>query len=236
MGSDVTWADYWNGATTVYVNDRHRRVHYETVARDILALLPGPGARVLDYGCGEALSAARVADACAMLFLCDSTPRLCERLAARYADRGDVRVVSPEQFEALAPESLDTIVVNSVIQYLSPSELAHLLAVARDKLGPGGRLVLADVIPRQVGPLQDAAQLLKFAWSGGFLLAAGAGLVRSYFSSYRQVREKFGFLQFEEAEIIALLAEHGFAARRHRPNIGHNARRMTLVAVPAGAA
>ena len=97
------------------------------------------------------------------------------------------------------------IVANSVIQYLSASELAHFLAVSRDKLSRGGRLVLADVIPRHVGMVRDVAELLKFAAANGFLLAAGAGLVRSFFSNYRQVRQQLGLLQFEEAEIVEVV-------------------------------
>ncbi len=69
----VTWTEYWNGATTIYVNARHKSVHYEAVARDIVACLPGPDCRVVDYGCGDALSAHLVADACAHLFLCESS-------------------------------------------------------------------------------------------------------------------------------------------------------------------
>jgi SAM-dependent methyltransferase len=231
----VTWAEYWNGETTVYVNARHRRVHYERVAHDVLRYLPGPAARIVDYGCGEALSADRVAEACAHLALCDSAPKVRERLAQRYAGRDDIGVIAPEEFEGLPAGTVDMILVNSVVQYLSDAELARLLAVARDKLAPGGRLVLADVIPRHVGPLRDAAELLEFARANGFLVSAVAGLVRSYFSSYRRNREQFGLLRFEEDEIIALLQQAGFAAQRAHPNIGHNTRRMTVLAVPVSA-
>ncbi len=235
VGSAVTWAEYWNGETTIYVNARHRSVHYDVVARDVLHYLPGPGARVVDYGCGEALSAHRVADACAHLYLCDAAPKVRDRLAARYAGRPNIGVIGPEQFEQLPPGTIDMIVVNSVVQYLSAGELARLLAIARDKLNPVGRLLLADVIPRQVGPLRDAAELLKFAKANGFLLSAAAGLVRSYFSSYRRKRERFGLLRLDETEIIGLLAQSGFVARRTYPNVGHNVQRMTLLAVPASA-
>lgn len=224
----MTWVEYWNGATTIYVNARHKSVHYETVARDIVACLPGRGVRVVDYGCGEALSAHVVAAACAHLFLCESSESTRQRLVARTADRPGIDVISPQQFEALPPGTVDVIVANSVIQYLSLSELAHFLAVSRNKLSPGGRLVLADIIPRRVGMAQDVAELLKFAAANGFLLAAGAGLVRSFFSNYRQVRQRLGLLQFEEQEFLEVLARAGFTAHRRRPNIGHNTRRMTF--------
>jgi cyclopropane fatty-acyl-phospholipid synthase-like methyltransferase len=209
-------------------------VHYEAVARDIVACLPGPAARVVDYGCGEALSAHLVADDCAHLFLCESSESTRQRLAARAAGRPGVEIISPQQFERLPSGSVDVIVANSVIQYLSLSELAHFLAASREKLSREGRLVLADVIPRHVGMVRDVAELLKFAAANGFLLAAGAGLVRSYFSNYRQVRQQLGLLQFDEAEILGLLGQSGFVAHRRTPNIGHNAHRMTFVASVRG--
>ncbi|MBX9588655.1 MAG: class I SAM-dependent methyltransferase [Hyphomonadaceae bacterium] len=235
----MTWAEYWSGETTLYVSARHKGVHYETVARDIVACLPGRDARVVDYGCGEALSAHLVAEACAQLFLCDSTQAVRERLAARYAGRANIDAIAPAQFAQLPSGTIDMIVANSVIQYLSASEFQHFLTIARDKLRPAGRLVIADVIPRQIGPLQDAAELLKFAAANGFLLSAGSGLVKSFFSSYRRVRQRLGLLKFNEAEILNLLTQSGFVAHRRHPNIGHNAQRMTFLAfageaVPAG--
>ena len=226
----MTWAEYWNGATTIYVNTRHKIVHYQTIARDLVGCLPGPDARVVDYGCGDALSAHVLADACAHLFLCESAENTRKRLVERYAGRGDIGVISVEQFETLPPASVDTVIANSVIQYLSSSVFAHFLGVCRDKLRPGGQLLLADVIPHDIGVIQDATELLKFAAANGFLLAAGTGLVRSFFSNYRQVRQQLGLLQFDEAEILSLLDQAGFVARRRPPNIGHNQQRMTFVA------
>jgi hypothetical protein len=228
----VTWAEYWNRNTTIYVSARHKRVHYERIARDLFRYVPGPEARVVDYGCGDTLSAQEVAARCGHLFLCESAPTLRERLAARYAGCANISVVSPQQFGELDPGTIDVVVVNSVIQYLSVVELRHLLGVAREKLASAGRLVLGDVIPRRVGPLSDAVELLKLAGANGFLLAAGWGLVKSSLSSYPRVRREAGFLQLDEAEMLHELAQAGFAARRDRPNIGHSAARMTFVATP----
>jgi len=225
----MSWAEYWNAETTIYVNARHRTVHYAAIARDILGFVPGAGARVVDYGCGETLFADRIADACGHLFLCDSAPSVRQKLAARYAGRPNISIISPEQFGQLEPRTVDTIVINSVVQYLSAAELGQLLALSRDKLTRAGRLVLADVVPRNVGPFHDAAELLKFAGANGFLIPAAASLVRSYFSNYREIRQGWGFLQLDEQEVLGRLEEAGFLAHRHYPNIGHNSRRMTFL-------
>jgi len=226
----MTWVEYWDADSTVYVNDRHRRVHYQGVARDIVSHVPSPKARVVDYGCGEALSAHLVADACGHLYLCESAGTTRTRLMQRYAQRSDISTISVSEFEALPDQSVDLMVINSVVQYLSLADFEHLLSLSRTKLGPSGRLVLADIIPRDVGALTDAVALLRFAGANGFLIPASIGLVRSFFSSYRRVRATLGLLRFDENEMIETLHRAGFSPRRHRPNIGHNAQRMTFVA------
>jgi len=55
------WLAFWNGSHPIYVNARHKDVHYRLIAKAIAALVPRPDARVLDYGCGEALHADAVA-------------------------------------------------------------------------------------------------------------------------------------------------------------------------------
>jgi len=227
----VSWAQYWNQETSLYVNDRHRRLHYEGVTRDIIAYLPSDDVELLDYGCGDTPAAAKLAQACGRLLLCDASTRVRERLVARYADRRNITVVSPRDFEALTAHSLGMIVVNSVVQYLSRPQFEHLLAQAREKLKPGGVLLLADIVPRQVGPVRDALQLLEFAAGAGFLLPALFGLARSYFSPYRKIRQRSGFLQFDAGEVLQLLRQHGFWAERQPRNIGHNAQRMTFLAL-----
>ena len=229
----MTWAEFWNRETTIYVNERHRVAHYDGVARDILSFVRASSERVVDYGCGDTLAADRVAAGCGHLYLCDAASNVRDRLSSRYAGSANISVMAPEQFDGVPSGTVNLLIVNSVVQYLSFAQLNRLLAITRDKLAPGGRLVLADIVPRRVGPVGDALQLLKFAGANGFLIAAFAGLVRSYFSNYREVRQGLGFLQLDEKEMLDLLAQAGFAARRHFPNMGHNARRMTFVATPA---
>jgi SAM-dependent methyltransferase len=227
----VTWIEYWNQDTTIYVNARHKRVHYDRVACDILRHVPSMHALVVDYGCGDTLNAERVASACGHLVLCDAAPTVRERLSARYAGCENISVISPEQFDELDAATVDVIIVNSVIQYLSPAEFTRLLSVCHHKLRPDGCLVLGDVIPRNVNPLRDAIELMKLAGAHGFLLSATTGLVRSYFSDYLRVRREAGFQQFDETEIVQRLQLAGFAAERHETNIGHNSARMTFRAL-----
>ena len=229
----MSWREFWDRDTPIYVNERHQRLHYQRVAADIRRLIPSPEAIVLDYGCGEALSADQVAAKCARLYLCDAAASVRDRVRLRFLNVHNVQVLAPEGVEQLPDHHLDLVVVNSVIQYLTFDELRSLFRLCRATLMPVGALVLADVVPHEVSPVSDARALLAFAWRGGFLFAALVGLVRTALSDYRTLRNEIGLAQYGEAEMIELLADEGFAAERRADNIGHNPGRMTFVARPA---
>ncbi len=223
------WLDFFNGEHALYVNARHKALHDRMIAQDVAALVTDPASVVLDFGCGEATEAATVARCCATLYLSDAATAVLGRVAERYAGDPVIRPLTPAEVEALPPGSLDLVVVNSLLQYLARAELVRWLAIWHDRLKPGGRLVLGDVIPPDVSPLTDAAALLRFGFEGGFLGAALAGLVRTALSDYRTLRTRLGLTTYEEGDILGLVESAGLRAERRIPNIGHNQARMTIV-------
>ncbi|WP_460448896.1 class I SAM-dependent methyltransferase [Alsobacter sp. SYSU BS001988] len=230
-----SWRDFFDGEHSIYVNARHKALHDRMVARDVAAIVaslapPGRPLAVLDFGCGEATEAQEVARVSSSLILSDAAPAVLARVRERYRGDPRIRVLDPGEVEALAPGSLDVVAVNSLLQYLPRAELQRLLEVWRELLAPGGHLVVGDVVPPDVSPLTDAAALLRFGWQGGFLAAAGAGLVRTALSDYRKLRAELGLSTYDENAMLSLLENAGFEARRRRPNIGHNQARMTFVA------
>lgn len=225
----LDWISFWDSKHSVYVNARHLDAHYRKIAEDVSRYV-APDAAVLDYGCGEALSAATVAARASRLILCDAAPGVRASLKARFGGNGKIAVAWPEDIEALAGGSLDLIVMHSVAQYLSPVQLDDQLALFRRLLKPGGMFVLGDVIPPNVSPITDAMTLLRFAAQEGFLVAAVAGLVRTAFSNYAKLRSTLGLTHYGEREIVDRLARAGFRAERAAANIGHSAARMTFVA------
>lgn len=224
------WVAFWNAQNSIYVSDRHRDVHYRTLADDIARYVT-PGARVLDYGCGEALHADRIARTASQLVLADAAPAVREALGSRFSRHSTIAVRSPAEVEALPDGAFDLIVMVSVAQYLAPEEFDRLLRQFARLLAPGGKLLLGDVIPPSVSPLTDARALLAFAARHGFLLAAVAGLARTAFSDYRRLRSRLGISIYEPSAIVRTLAEAGFTARREPQNVGHNPARMTFLAV-----
>src|SRR2546428_4076625 len=94
------WIAFWDSEHSIYVNARHRDVHYRTIAQDIRAHLP-PAAAVLDYGGGEALHADLIAASARALILCAAAPTVRAGLAARFAGQPKIKVCSPEEVAAL---------------------------------------------------------------------------------------------------------------------------------------
>jgi SAM-dependent methyltransferase len=225
-----TWREWWNAPHSIYVNAQHLRVHYAHVADVIIGSLPErrPLA-VLDYGCGEALDAVRVADAAGSLILYDSAERVRRAVAGRCRGRSDIQVVDEVGLLAIAPSSLDVVVVYSVIQYMTREEFTAALARWWAWLRPGGMLLLVDVVPPGAGMLDDVAALVATAWRHGFLRAAMRGLASTLFSSYSRMRRQRGLTAYAEPELRGLLEAAGFAAQRRPFNLhGHRAR-MTMV-------
>jgi SAM-dependent methyltransferase len=226
------WLTFWDSSHSIYVNARHRDVHYSLIAQQIAALVPSPQARVLDYGCGEALHADRVAAAAGELLLCEGAPRVRAGIAARFTGNAKIRAVAPDEIERVADHSLDLVVLHSVAQYLTPEELAKLLALFYRLLNAGGVLVVSDVIPSDVAASTDALALLRFGAANGFFIAAITGLVRTVLSDYWRLRTRYGLTRYGEAAMTEKLAAAGFAAQRAPRNIGHNQARMAFMARP----
>jgi ubiquinone/menaquinone biosynthesis C-methylase UbiE len=226
------WIDYYDSSHTIYVSKLHRDLHFQIIARDIICYIASPDATVLDYACGEALSAGQVANACGKLILAEPAPGVRGRLIARFAPNTKIRVRSLEDVRKMADQSVDLVVMNSVAQYMTQKELDSAFAVIRRLLKPSGKLVLGDILRPEVGMGRDVLALLSFGARNGFLKDALIGLISTALSDYRHLRARIGLQRYSEEEVTAKLVAAGFAVQRAHTNIGHNRWRMTFVARP----
>jgi SAM-dependent methyltransferase len=224
-----SWVEYWDGDHPIYVNARHMALHYRAIARDLAALVPDPDARLLDYGCGEALSADLLAARCRRLTLSDAAPGIRAKLAARFAETRKITIASPEEIAAMPEASFDLIVLHSIAQYIPKADFQGLLTALADKLASGGRIVVGDTVPPDLSALADAKALLVFGWQGGFLIAAIWGLIRAALSDYRKLRQTLGLTTYDETELLGMLENAGLTARRLEHNPGHNQARMAFM-------
>jgi len=226
------WIAFWDSKHAIYVNARHLEVHYRRIADDVLRYVPSRTATVLDYGCGEALHADRIASAAGHLILVDAAPSVRESLLSRFKHRPNIEIRSPQDLSALPDRSVDLVLMHSVAQYLKPAQLSALLVLFRRLLKPGGLLILGDVLRPNVSAFTDVLALLWFGVTNGFFFAALSGLTRTLLSDYRRLRSTLGLARYSRAEMEARLDAAGFSATPARRNIGHHWARMTFLARP----
>jgi SAM-dependent methyltransferase len=226
----TAWQDFWNAPNAIYVNDRHRTAHYRRIGDDLLPYLPGPEGVVLDYGCGEALAAARIAERVRHLYLHEAAPAVRQRLATRFAGLPAISVLDEDGLADLADNAIDLIVVVSVVQYLSRLRLKEALALWHRLLRPTGSLLIADVVPPHSSALSDAARALGFAAANGYFRAAVAGMVRLALSDYRRLRRAVGLARYDGEGFAAMLAAAGFAVHPLPRNIGPSPHRLAFLA------
>ena len=229
----MDWISFYDFKhSVIYVNGRHRDVHYQTIAKDIRALVPSPDAVVMDYGCGEATSAALVAEACKHLTLVEAAPNVRAALRERYASNPKMSVMTPDEAAATPAGTVDMIVLHSVAQYLTAEELGAMMATFRRLLKPTGTFVLGAIVPPQMASVWAALSLLKFGAQNGIFWAAVGGLIRILVSDYFTLKKTHGLSHYTEADMLAKLRTAGFAPQRAGHNIGHNQHRMTFLSKP----
>jgi len=225
------WVSFFDSDHSIYVNARHREVHARITGDGMLAHIKRSD-RVLDYGCGEAAYAERLVREAKTLTLCEAAPNLSEALKRRVAHERYITLLTPDEVAALPDASFDVVIMHSVSQYLSATQLDDLLKIFRRLLQPGGKLVIGDVVQPDTPAWKDALALLHFGWREGFFLAAIAGLFRTALSDYSKLRKDNGLSRYSEDEMRSKLERAGFHAKRSVPNIGHLQTRMTFIAVP----
>jgi len=218
--------------SVIYVNARHRDVHYRAIAQDIRAYVPSPTAHVLDYGCGEANSADLIAAASGHLSMVEAAPNVRASLKARYAGHEKISVLTPNEAVEGPAGSFDLIVMHSVAQYLSQAELDRLFGAFRRLIKPDGLMIIGDVVRPKLAAPTAALALLRFGAANGFFWAAVGGLIRIFLSDYFRLKKSHGLSHYDEAAMLERLAQSGFSVKRAARNIGHNQWRMTFLARP----
>jgi SAM-dependent methyltransferase len=224
------WVAYYDSQHSIYVNDRHRDVHYARLADAIASHVPCPTAAVLDYGCGEALHADRVAIAAGRLTLAEAGPAVRGRLIERFEGNPKISVISTDRIASLQPRSLDLVILHSVSQYLTSEEFERTVAIFHRLLKSGGLLLVGDVVTPGASVIADSWALLRFGWRDGFFCAAVLGLIRTFFSDYWRLRTKVGLTGYTEQDMGGKLVAAGFNVTRAPVNLGHLATRMTFLA------
>lgn len=224
------WREYWEGDSAVYVSERHKAAHYSQLADAILRTAEGigkplSGLNIIDFGCGEALSAGRIAARVAHLTLNDGSAKVRSQLLDRFGRLPNVTVSAPEDLAG----RYDFIVVNSVLQYVEPAAAGALLKSLGRTMTADGRMLVADILPPGLSAVTDAWQLLSFAARNGFLVAAVLGLARTAVSDYAKIRAQIGLSRYSAGDFEKLAESSGYVAVQLPRNVGHNPHRLAFM-------
>lgn len=162
------WHAYWDRLEE-HVIFRVEAADY--VARLEAALGTDLGARVLDFGCGFGFVAELLAPRVAALFVFDASDGMRRRARLRLASHANVRFLRPPGAAPWpARPRFDLILVNSVVQYMTPDEFHGWLGQWGAMLAPRGRLVLSDLLTHDVDPLREVVEMLVLSARGGCLI------------------------------------------------------------------
>jgi ubiquinone/menaquinone biosynthesis C-methylase UbiE len=229
-GSMRSWLGYWGAPNKSYVNERHRQAHYATVLAGVRPYLPqGPGRVALDWGCADAYRARDVADICGEAILYDAAEATRQRLHARFDADPNIRVIDGG-LDDLADASVDIVIVNSVIQYLSADEFSAMLSGVHRVLKPDGAFLIGDVIDPDTPTSRHVGAFLSFAARNGFLVPAALALAGMRTSAYGQLHRKIGLAAYRPGELERKLADCGFASERLARNIAVSPHRSSYIA------
>ena len=226
-----SWLAYWNSANNSYVSERHKRAHYDVVFAGVRPHLPrGRDAVVLDWGCGEALAAERMASIAGTVLLYDAAISMRERLRQLHGAHPGIRILDDQELVSVSAGTVNLVIVNSVIQYLSEEQVGEAFALFNALIKPDGRLLVGDVIIPGTPMLRHVTTFLGFALRHGFLPAAIAGLARTAASPYRRLQRDIGLKSYMPAQMIEVLARRGFVAQQLPANIAVSRHRAAYIA------
>ncbi|MFD2569791.1 class I SAM-dependent methyltransferase [Spirosoma soli] len=107
-------------------------------------------------------------------------------------------------FEPVANQRFDVIIVMSVVQYYrNAAEVEQLLANIKQVAAPGAKALVCDLIVEE-GVLKDVFSILGRSLRQGKLLTMLKLLFRLRFSSYYNIRKENGFLVIPQQEWMAM--------------------------------
>lgn len=164
--------------------------------------------RVLDFGCGQGLVAARLAADVPAIDLWDSSEVGRAQAQAVCKDLPNASVLTR------LPETATYafILVSSVTQYMTGSELQDAMLLWKKMLLPNGHVLLTDIIapPRRVG--SEIGALIRFSFRNSLVMHMVLEAIRGLPGYWRRSQKQP--LTHYDSETIQKLAESaGFAIR-----------------------
>jgi SAM-dependent methyltransferase len=227
---DTGWRAYWDRL--------EERAVFPVEAADYVARVAAtvgvPAfARVLDFGCGFGHVAALLAPGVREVAVWDASKPMRRAARRRLARFSNVRVLAGPAPDRRAAR-FDLVLVNSVVQYMTPDEFNAWLDVAPGWLARDGRIVLSDLLTGEVNPLRELAELLWLCARGGVLLRIlREGLLE--LRHYARVRRARPLSRVDLDELSRRAARLGLSVDVLARNLAYRSARTSVVLSRAAA-
>jgi SAM-dependent methyltransferase len=190
----------------------------------------GPGTTVLDYGGGFGFVTATLAPSVGHVSHWDPAANARSIAQRVTADLPNVAVLEhpPEPAGHGTETGFDLLLVNSVVQYMTPATLKESLRRWNALLAAGGRLVLSDLVLPSTTTLSDTIDLLRFGARHGAAIRA-AGEAVGGVGRYLRMRRRLPLHTLDPEMLERECHDIGCQVTYLSSNLTHFSRRATVV-------
>ncbi len=226
----TSWSKYWNRPEKLFADSTQVEGFQKNIFVQLKAVTDiKKGDTILDYGCGKALSTPMSVSEGILVLLYDKSEYFSDCIKSNYSDMDGVKVLDDTSLDEIKDNSLDYILLSSVLQYLNRTEVNKVLHYSARTLKQGGKLILADIIPKEHSTsLNDITALINRSFKDRNLLDSISSLFR--LSKYRKFRKNMPLNTYDYSDLLNLVEPFGFGLIKTNINIGMNESRNTYLA------
>ena len=221
------WDDYWER-----LDDKQPIFSLEAkdyVQRFTSTFGDASHARILDFGCGFGLLSEALSPCAAEILVWDNAEnmrRIAFKRLSRIDNVGFADLSSPDSDKSAG--TFDFILVNSVIQYMTFDDLCAWLQRWKGLLGPGGRLVISDIMTHKYSFVRDLMAFLAICLRNGVLMRSIVAGIREI-GNYSAVKASRPLLRLDVGKIMESAGRSDLAVDILPENLTYHYGRLSAV-------
>ena len=180
---------------------------------------------VLDFGAGYGNVSFLIRNKVKHIYMYDKAEYMQEVLRHNFSEQKNMQIISDLNE---IKEKVSVIIVNSVSQYINKEEFREVLKEFNGLCNARTNLIIADIIPQDYSKMTDFRNQLSISMKYGFfsklLIYA---ISNTFFSPSLSLSAEY-LVKYDENEMLSLLAEQGFDAKKTENNFTFSKNRFTI--------
>jgi 2-polyprenyl-3-methyl-5-hydroxy-6-metoxy-1,4-benzoquinol methylase len=208
------WNSYWQGLGDGQICFTQEGV--EAVNRLCWSVPVKPTDVVLDYGCGYGHAVRQLAKRAGQVYFWDLSESMLT-FARKFLE--DIRNASCWDPDT-TPTTFDIVWCNSVVQYMTATQFSTWLVDSAQRLNPGGRIIVSDLIPPGHRFLSDAVSLALFSLRKGYFFQAWSS-TRKLTKRYDDIKSSQPLYQPTDNELSQFASVAGLTYATLKSNLTH---------------